>query len=62
MIQTKDKETEVESFKNVTVCTPIGLYKRLQVVSKVNGLSISKLAKEGIVLVLKQYEEKKKLQ
>lgn len=51
-------QTEVESFKNVTVCTPISQYKRLQVVSKDNGLSISRLAREGVVLVLEQYEKK----
>ncbi|KKP30814.1 MAG: hypothetical protein UR21_C0024G0007 [Candidatus Woesebacteria bacterium GW2011_GWC2_31_9] len=47
---------EVESFKNITISVPVDQYKRLQEIARRSTLSISKLAKKGIELVLNEYE------
>lgn len=46
---------EVESFKNITISTPRNKYKKLQEIARESNLSISKLAKKGIDLVLEAY-------
>ena len=53
-------QAEIESFKNITISTPLDQYKKLQEISRKNNLSISKLAKKGIELVLNEFEHESK--
>lgn len=50
-------ETQIEGNKNINISIPVGKYIRLKEIVAGNDLSVAKLAKKGIDLVLKEYEK-----
>lgn len=49
--------TQIEGNKNINVSIPVSKYIRLKEIVSGNDLSIAKLVKKGIDLVLKEYEK-----
>lgn len=53
-------ETQIEGNKNINISIPVGKYIKLKEIVSNHDLSIAKLAKKGIDLVLKEYEKELK--
>lgn len=48
-------ETEIEGNKNITISIPIGKYIKLKKIANDGNLSVAKLVKDGIDLLMNKY-------
>lgn len=48
-------ETKIEGNKNITISIPIGKYIKLKKIANEGNLSVAKLVKDGIDLLLNKY-------